>query len=88
MTPVWRQRRGRVAARRWTEPKLSHEEAHMLASATVHHYRNSDGDGVLRSLEARRRVVVAVAREGHGVVSSALLEDPGIRIRSSMPRSS
>jgi len=34
------------AGERWTEPKLSLEEAHMLASATVHHYRNGNGEAV------------------------------------------
>jgi DNA-binding response OmpR family regulator len=31
------------AGDRWLEPKLSLQEAHMLADASVHHYRNGNG---------------------------------------------
>lgn len=34
------------AGERWTDPKLSLEEAHLLESATVHHYRNGDREAV------------------------------------------
>lgn len=34
------------AGERWGDPKLSLEEAHMLEQATVHHYRNGNGEGI------------------------------------------
>lgn len=34
------------AGEQWSDPKLSLDEAHMLEHATVHHYRNGNGEGV------------------------------------------
>lgn len=34
------------AGQRWGDPKLSLEEAHMLERATVHHYRNGNGEPI------------------------------------------
>ncbi|HEX6206881.1 MAG TPA: winged helix-turn-helix domain-containing protein [Actinomycetota bacterium] len=35
------------AGEQWSEPKLSLHEAHVLADATVHHYRNGDGETIV-----------------------------------------
>lgn len=41
------------AGERWSEPKLSLHEAHVLADATVHHYRNGDGATIVPPASAR-----------------------------------
>ncbi|HEX6262952.1 MAG TPA: winged helix-turn-helix domain-containing protein [Actinomycetota bacterium] len=35
------------AGERWSDPKLSLREAHVLSDATVHHYRNGDGEAIV-----------------------------------------
>ena len=41
------------AGERWSDPKLSLREAHLLADATVHHYRNGDGETIVPPASAR-----------------------------------
>lgn len=41
------------AGEQWSDPKLSLREAHVLADATVHHYRNGDGRTIVPPASVR-----------------------------------